>query len=540
MTTYYIDYNRGDDASADPTNQNTPWKELTKIKTISATAGDQFLLADDSEWSYTMSQVPVTGINWTGTEDNPVIIGKYSPSGTPSSAKPVIRWGNDIQANEWTYSAPNNAWSYSPGLGTLHRMCLVLLGGGWGASKRLDDDTFPLPSVDGVFNVVTSVFWIYAPAGTNPTDYYGGVRISGRSGGGCFNFGYNARGVTVRDIRYEESGALVHVFNGGGAANAYITVDNCEGYKVSAMVQLLAALDDTISLTVKNCTVREWGANAIWLYTQGYRMVNFQSHDNTFIDGNYTFAQGSHYIQARFKKCDIYNNYIAYARYGGYANVYDGCGLYVENNCDNVNVFNNEIAYCYIGIQEGSGGKSRYRNNYIHHCKLGATISTVGDSTDFDQVWENNTFITGYNIVPLNGSKPGVGIYHYHTGADVLLSEIIRNNIFVDVGETDDTTQSAILLRDGFTAAATDYENNLVYGYTNAVARYPSLTPEAAPAGTVTTDPDLDTGGHPQTGSPAIAAGKHSGYRCDRRRTQFWNPPSIGAYEYVPARTSRL
>ena len=41
-------------------------------------------------------------------------------------------------------------------------------------------------------------------------------------------------------------------------------------------------------------------------------------------------------------------------------------------------------------------------------------------------------------------------------------------------------------------------------------------------------------------GSPLIRAGRHNGYRTDRRGQQFWNPPSVGPFEYQLARPSRF
>jgi hypothetical protein len=541
MTTYYIDYNRGNDASADPTNQATPWKELTKIKTISATAGDQFLLADDSEWNYTMADVAVTGINWTGTKDNPVIIGKYSPSGTPSSAKPTIRWGNDIAANEWTYSAPNNAWSYTPGGGiTVSKLGLVQLGDGEMTAQKQLSDAFPLPSENGVFNVVTTVFWLYAPAGTDPTTYYGGVRLSAKQNGGFFNLGYNARAVTVRDILFKDSGSCIHMFSGAGQPNQYITVDSCDGLKISSMVQCIPDGDDNANLVVKNCNVTGWGSNCVWVYDNHHWISSFEAYNNTFTDGNYSFGQGGIYIQAKCRRAHIHHNKFSYARYGGIGNTLDGCGMYVDIGTRNLVVSDNEISHCYIGLQDGSDWNTVYRNNYVHHCKLGMMLGTTGAATDWAIVVENNTFVTGYAIVPVNGSKSGTGLYHWHTATDVLTSEYIRNNVFVNVGESDDTTGAAILLRDTYVPTTLDMSNNSYYGYTYEVMSYPSLTPEATPPNTVTADPELDSNGHPQDGSPLIGAGVHTGYTVDARRSQRWNPPTIGAYEYQRARTARL
>lgn len=541
MTTYYIDYNRGDDASADPTNQATPWKHLTKIKTISATAGDQFLLADDSEWDYTMADVAVTGINWTGTKDNPVIIGKYSPSGTPSSAKPIIRWGNDIAANEWTYSAPNNAWSYTPGGGiNVSKLGLVQLGDGEMTAQKQLSDAFPLPSENGVFNVVTTVFWLYAPAGTDPTTYYGGVRLSAKQNGGFFSLGYNARSITIRDLLFKDSGSCINVFSGPGLPNQYITVDACDGIKVSAMVQCIPAGDDNTNLVVKNCNVNVWGANVVWVYDNGHWLSSFEAFGNVFTDGNYSFGQGGFYIQAKFRWAHIHHNQISYGRYGGIGNALDGCGLYIDIGSTNVIVSDNEVHHCYIGMQEGGDNNTVFRSNYIHHCKLGLVLSTTGAATDWRSVVENNTFLVGYDIATVNGTKPGTGIYHYHNVTDVLTSEYIRNNVFVNAGLSADTTDAAILLRDGYTPTTLDMSNNSFYGYTYEVMRYPSLTPEATPPNTVTADPELDANGHPQDGSPLIEAGVHTGYKVDARRTQFWNPPTIGAFEFQRARASRL
>lgn len=57
--------------------------------------------------------------------------------------------------------------------------------------------------------------------------------------------------------------------------------------------------------------------------------------------------------------------------------------------------------------------------------------------------------------------------------------------------------------------------------------------------GAVVTAPQVDSDYRLTTGAPTIWAGTHTGYMLDKDGRMFNNPPSIGAYEYVPPRGTR-
>lgn len=58
-------------------------------------------------------------------------------------------------------------------------------------------------------------------------------------------------------------------------------------------------------------------------------------------------------------------------------------------------------------------------------------------------------------------------------------------------------------------------------------------------ANNITQNPKLKFLYFPFTGSSAIAAGTYLGNLQDKNSSAFWNPPSIGAYEYIRPRTMR-
>jgi len=54
-----------------------------------------------------------------------------------------------------------------------------------------------------------------------------------------------------------------------------------------------------------------------------------------------------------------------------------------------------------------------------------------------------------------------------------------------------------------------------------------------------TSDPLLSSAYRPRPGSPLIESGNYLGNLQDKNSTTYWNPPTIGAYEYIRPRTMR-
>lgn len=76
-TTYYLDSINGDDNSSG-TNENSAWKNLSKIKDMVFEAGDKILLKSGSIWNNQQLK-----LNGSGSEGQPVIVDKYGEGNDP-------------------------------------------------------------------------------------------------------------------------------------------------------------------------------------------------------------------------------------------------------------------------------------------------------------------------------------------------------------------------------------------------------------------------------------------------------------------------
>ena len=134
---------------------------------------------------------------------------------------------------------------------------------------------------------------------------------------------------------------------------------------------------------------------------------------------------------------------------------------------------------------------------------------------------------------------------------------VCRNNTYIALNTLADT-RAAIVMGTGATSAAS-IVNNLFVGMprgiqSNIVGVNPTVsnnaywlvtTPRTGSAGDfteateVTANPQLTLYYRPKETSPLVGAGIFLGYHRDLDGTTRQNPPSIGAYEYIPVRGTR-
>lgn len=192
-------------------------------------------------------------------------------------------------------------------------------------------------------------------------------------------------------------------------------------------------------------------------------------------------------------ECKVYRN--TFKNLTGKAGVVNsGCGIMVLDSTS-IWCFGNLVENCLTGIYFGSA----------------TSVHSTGQSA----VIEGNTII--------DCSVHGV---YLMTSADKATT-VVRNNILT---ASDGAVPSVTNVGAAWTA---DELNNCFYGFAAASGH-------TLDASDITADPEIDANGHPQDGSPMIAAGVHTGYRRDGRGNAVWNPPTIGAFEFQRARTSRL
>jgi len=531
MTTYYYDNNRGNDSN-DGLSPETAWKELTKIATVASTGGDSHLLANDSFWQYDIATKVVLPVSWTGTKENPVIIGKYIVAGTTSSTKPKITWNKEIQANEWTYSAPDNAWVFvaaqNPG-----NLVYLRLADSWVAS-RVDGTQLPLASTHGRYSNNGTSLYLWAPSNIDPTTYYGKV-VVGPTDTSFFSISTGRGWVKVQDLHFEDSGTAFLVYNNSSTQNGLV-VENCSAKLTSVFIRGMGdSATSGANLVIRNCSVTDWGSAIIGIYTpSGTTMESFEVSNNSFHFGMNCYSQGAIYVQADVRnKGLIFGNTISNVNYGTPGKEADGSAIYTEIRSNNVDVYSNFVFDCHVALQDNSGAKSRWFGNLILNCKTAMKCTDESTNNAMHHEFYNNTCIVGADIPQKFGAgDPGTGHRTYKPSGTITKLNV-QNNIFINLG----AEASAAILTPQVTASSFNYSNNIVYNYTNVAMRQYSLVVESSPNSLIT-DPKLNSDFTLQLDSPA----KNAGILLDNVRsflqTSFSVPPSCGAFEYFTPRTA--
>lgn len=147
------------------------------------------------------------------------------------------------------------------------------------------------------------------------------------------------------------------------------------------------------------------------------------------------------------------------------------------------------------------------------------TYTTTGGALDMPL-----NSVTVKNCLSLHGVGRGFILKSPLTGASAVINDqIITNNVAAVVSGT---AINKIGQVNYAPAAWTDDGLNVTLG-------------AASNTSTLQSALLLVSGYRPGVASPLIGAGSHSGYRTDASGVQFYNPPSIGAYEWPRARTFR-
>lgn len=485
---YRVDKNRGRDTNDGVT---APWANpqmFNKIKAVPA--GTQLLLADDSDWTFSLNDsrlIPAVGA--LGTQDNPVVIGKYSPSSQSlPEQRPIIRWYTDIQPSEWVYEVDKNAWSYRAQKVNVGLLSLVLLGNGWGASTLGTEDKLPLKSIAGRYlcsNDADRKLYLYAPAGTDPTTFYGGVRLS-PSSSGFITVSDGHSWMRVEDLHFEDTACGVLGYSGNSEVGLHAR--RISGVRVSSLISVTTDSNGQMHALIEYCKARNYGATALWAYTNaGKGMKEIEIRYNDLEDGNNCFAQGGIYYQCRSPGLQgrIHNNKISRVKHGSPDFHWDGCGIYVETGSDDVLVYDNIIRDSHLALQDNSGRKSRFFNNMIDNCKTAIVCADGMNNNLTDHTFENNTCIVGTPIAAVHGpgySCSGWESLHSNFHGKSIRNLTVRSNVFINVGSK--TLPAAINIPD-IVPTVSDYTGNVIGGYDNAVALRNGVKTPSNPIGTM-------------------------------------------------------
>jgi len=519
MTVYYLDNNRGNDSN-DGLSALAPWKNLSKIAAVTAaTPGDAFLLADDSLWRLNPTQRVVPPTTWTGIQKNPVVIGKYSPSSQSIGQRPLIIMNAETVPADWTYDAALNGWKYLYPTAHINNAALLLLADSWLASATDNNSDTAVESVDGRYKARTDnqTLVLFAPAGTNPVDYYGKV-VVGAQAGGAFSLSSGRRAITVRGLEFFETGCGVSCYS-STADPAVFVIEDCR-MRRGCLATLVGASGGNLRAWVRHNEVTDFGSIGLQVNsTGGAGIAHAELAQNKVSDGVRQWAQAGIYLQcrnaAREAICFVHHNEVSHCRWGTQDKAYDGCGIYLETGADGCMVFANEIHDCFTALQDNSGRRNFITGNVVRDCRRGIRITDENNNNQSDTRLYNNTFLVGdlrqrateFGNTIQGADYPGIWAYK-GTGT---LNVIARNNIIANIGGQ--RGRAAFGLPGIHAASAYDFNTNWVYGFeadtlrgdTNAV---PSPAPSITHAGTADPRPYLGTDGRLKTplqlDSPAV------------------------------------
>lgn len=431
MAVYYVDKNRGNDNN-NGLSPTSAWQNLEKIDDTAYGSGTAFLLADDSVWAPAITSRVVPPTSWSGTQDDPIVIGKYSPL-SASNGNPTVKWHHDTAEADWSATGTPNIWVYSnPGNWTFTNSCLMRLGNTWSASA-VDTETSPgtLSQVDGRFyaNPSNSTVYLYAPS--NPVAYYGSVKMSPAITG-YFTLSSGRNWVTIQDILFRETGCGINLFSGDSNTASYI-VQRVKGKTVSNLINYSGTTGGVLKAWIRECNISDFGSTAI--KTAGTAgMSTLEIYNNRIDDGVNCWSQAAIYITSRATSFTpkIYGNYISNCRWGTRDKTVDGCAIYTETASDQCEVYSNLIEDCYMALQDNSGRKATFYGNVINRCWSAIRVSDQAAVGSTDHNFYNNTCLIGYDGVGPGTygtaiASAGVRVFK-SSGGSVALN--IRNNIF--------------------------------------------------------------------------------------------------------------
>lgn len=563
MADYFIDANRGNDANAG-TSRDAAWKTLEKFRTVAVAggiaAGSNVLLESSSVFSESRYLRFGTGTTelLNGTATARTTIGKYDYS-SQYSGKPRLNWVVTPVSGDWVFDATFGLWYISP---TIHYSNnnqqwgghpRVTINGRLCPIVRYQSASFTrgsLPSQDyEVFSYEATQpgrLYVYSPAGQNPSAYYGAGAIKASSTQrGIFSFSRCGSYLTIQDLELYESGKLVTIYNDNvGLVDVDgFTLRNTSGGNVGVLADF-TTLDATRLITGLRIEGNQIvGAGGYGLHLAG-SFRNVRIRNNRHVDGNLARSDGGGvYMQTNSslvtEDVEISDNYYERMAANTKGSESDGCGVYLESRTSTVRVLRNVVKDSYMAFQDNSGKGNTWAGNVAMNCDRLIKISDadnncVGGQTS--KIWNNTAYLRGnywqtystndVGMMALKGASVAANLYTYD----------VRNNVLLmSKADPARANATAFAIESGTTF---NQSNNAVFGWDKQRTQ-PGATTELGLSGAITSDPLLSAVGRPLAGSPLIGAGINLGPMLDASCKRFKRTPSIGAYEYISARSAR-
>lgn len=440
LMTYYVDSNRGLDTNPG-TSKGAPLQTISAVAAKALAPGNVIALANDSVFSL------ANRINFpvSGGAGNPIWLTHYDPTGDFPTDRPTVSWVYKPTAGSWSWDGARGAWYFTnPNNRRFERHAYVRIAGQyWGICYGT---TYSALSSDFRFAVDDATYriYLYAPPGTNPTDYYGGPGsvVLGEAQGGALTW-YNQSNWTVENIRGAELGYLLHVLTDTANATGFefrgCAADLCSGVVYASgsdAYYTTARVIDCLATRTATAAFRPQRSSYQWLI----------SHCRTIDGNNCESAGGSVYFNefsatATAARGDNVVQY-CYAqdiKSGIGDHPVDGAAFYAEQRSSGVWIGNIAVD-CAVGIQDNSGSSNTFVSNLLHN------VNTALLCTDASAIGNQKT-VFDHNTVILSRDRRGVStahtfskvapVYAQNGGAGKSLKA--RGNVIVadGVGETD-------------------------------------------------------------------------------------------------------
>jgi len=403
QVTYYVDANRGSNAN-NGTSIATPYQTLEQALAQTLTPGAVIALANDSVWNLA-DRISFSGK--AGNASSRLTLTNYDPGGSPSQ-RPTFRYFYTPTAAQWTWDASRLAWYFTnpdttiKAFGRYAYVRFPVAANAWGIDRgassswtanRLTRDFEYWP------DETNRRIYIYAPAGTDPTTYYGGPGsvVLAQYTRGVFSLGSNADYWTIENIRFEQCGSGIWVVN--SARVNMVEVRGCIANDVGGLFLSDGNAAHSCTYHIHSNTAQSIGGPAI---NMGNSNLNCIVEDNVLIDGNNSACQAAIYIneyigdgsQTAARGGNIVRrNFVRNMKNGIGDQTVDGSGIYIEQRSANNLVTQNIIEGCGIAIQDNSGRKNTYTSNLIANCNTALAVTDASNLFGIDVTFDNNTAV---------------------------------------------------------------------------------------------------------------------------------------------------
>lgn len=424
--THYVNVNTGNDSTGDGSKAN-PYKTLDKIKTLVLPAGSCIGLSNDSTFDLTnaVSFATASGTGVNGSSDSTRwTLTNYDPGGYPNR-RPRIRFryvplaGPSGTVGGWTWDAANSAWYFTNpnarnfSWEALCRFPLRSPEGVWGENRAIHGGT---PGGVGTISqhvVADYDFWaaadvnptriyVYAPAGIDPTTYYGGAGsvVLGEGQSAALQFSRCGKFATVDGIVFEDCGVGLAYGNWSGT-------ESLAGLKVQRCTFINCGVGQLANQDLNSAYTMQWDVLQNVYVGMGVAAIKTQCKArDQMIAGNYirsvahstSFAGGIYVQESKSGSAVpannvIAQNYIEDVKFNRGRSPYDGACIYPENGSTGWAIFGNFMTKSHIGIHDNSGGVHSYTHNVFDDVDIPLGVSDDGAHNGTNSTAAFNTAI---------------------------------------------------------------------------------------------------------------------------------------------------